>query len=439
MQKAHRLYEIRCPVHGFITITDWEREIINLPAFQRLRRIRQLAWTDQVYPGAMHTRFEHSLGVLHVASRLFDAIATKSRDLLINEHSYKDAGLERDRTLVRLAALLHDVGHAPFSHAAEELFPLEVPAESIGDSGDSTERECRRFRHEDYSAAIIRQSLRDAIEDHPLNQNHGLKADDVANLLEGNVRAGRALLWKEVIAGQLDADRMDYLIRDSLHAGVDYGKFDWRRLVNSVLLVPGGEDRAFRLGVEEGGFHAAEGLVLARYFMFTQVYFHKTRVAYNIHLRQALAELLPGGVFSRPTQDELEDYLKWDDWRVLGMLREGGGGDHGRRLCDRDHYREIYHSPEFPAPEDRTSLDQVRTRLGSLLQAEETSETSAYKLGKSDIPVKGENPSVEIKPLSEYSSVVRALRPLAVSRLYCRKEDVEAARDQLAGLEGSKS
>lgn len=123
----HRLYEIRCPVHGFITITDWEREIINMPAFQRLRRIRQLAWTDQVYPGAMHSRFEHSLGVLHVASRLFDAIATKSKDTLINEHVYTEDGLKRDRTLVRLAALLHDVGHAPFSHAAEDLFPLVDP------------------------------------------------------------------------------------------------------------------------------------------------------------------------------------------------------------------------------------------------------------------------------------------------------------------------
>ena len=100
----HRVYEIRCPLHGFITITDWEREIINTPAFQRLRRIRQLAWTDQVYPGAMHTRFEHSLGVLHVASRLFDAIVERSRELLRSELAYTDEGLKRERTLVRLTA-----------------------------------------------------------------------------------------------------------------------------------------------------------------------------------------------------------------------------------------------------------------------------------------------------------------------------------------------
>ncbi len=432
MADYHRCYEIRCPVHGFISITDWERDIINMPAFQRLRRIRQLAWTDQVYPGAMHTRFEHSLGVLHVASRLFDSIASKSRDLLQTELAYNPTGLERERTLVRLAALLHDVGHPPFSHAAEDLFPPVAPVDDRqARSGNINEGEAPRFKHESYSAAIIRTHLRDVIQNHPLNQNLELTADRVADLLEGNPRAGRAVLWRELIAGQLDADRMDYLIRDSLHAGVDYGKFDWRRLVNSVVLVPGGKDRGLRMGVEEGGFHAAEGLVLARYFMFTQVYFHKTRVAFNIHLKNALSELLPGGVFPRPTGSDLDEYLKWDDWRVLGLLASGEGGDHRRRLCIRDHFREVYHTPESPRPEDIDSLERIRTSLGHLLQAEETSETSTYKVGQPDIPVKSENPQGEIKPLSEHSSVVKGLRSVAVSRLYCRKEDVDEARSRI--------
>src|SRR5438128_5232229 len=100
----HRLYEIRCPVHGFVALNDWEREIINQPAFQRLRRIRQLAWTDQVYPGAMHTRFEHSLGVMHLATRLYDCIVEQSRHLLASYYGYDEAGFRRDRALVRLAA-----------------------------------------------------------------------------------------------------------------------------------------------------------------------------------------------------------------------------------------------------------------------------------------------------------------------------------------------
>ncbi len=422
-------------MHGFITITDWERDIINAPAFQRLRRIRQLAWTDQVYPGAMHTRFEHSLGVLHVASRLFDAIVQRSSGLLHSELTYTEEGLKRERTLVRLAALLHDVGHAPFSHSAEDLFPVVDPEdERRVKAGEIREEEAPRFKHESYSAAIIRTQLRDAIEGHPLNQNFELKADHIANLLEGNSEAGRAVLWREIIAGQLDADRMDYLIRDSIHAGVDYGKFDWRRLVNSVVLVPGGTDRGLRFGIEEGGYHAAEGLVLARYFMFTQVYFHKTRVAYDIHLKNALDELLPGGVFPRPDGSNLQDYLDWDDWRVLGLLGRGDGGDHGRRLSCRDHFREVYHSPESPNPEDVHRLEKVRLALGDLLQAEETSETSTYKVGQPDIPVKSENPGGEIKPLLEHSSVVKGLGPVALSRLYCERKDVEEARERIRRL-----
>jgi uncharacterized protein len=107
---AHRTYEFRCPVYGFITISDWEREIIAQSAFQRLRRIRQLAWTDYVYPGATHTRFEHSLGVMHMATMLYRSIAERSRDILRSELGYNDAGLQRHEVLIRLAALFHDIG-----------------------------------------------------------------------------------------------------------------------------------------------------------------------------------------------------------------------------------------------------------------------------------------------------------------------------------------
>jgi HD superfamily phosphohydrolase len=250
----HRRYEIRCPVHGFVIINDWEREIIAQPAFQRLRRIRQLAWTDHVYPGAMHTRFEHSLGVMHVATRAYEAIAERSKDLLAGEMGYNQAGLERDKMLVRLTALLHDTGHAPFSHAAEELLP-------------NSPHTGKPYAHEDYSAAIIGAELRDAIENHPLNRNYHFRAEDITALLEGRSTAGHTLFWRELITGQMDADRIDYLLRDSLHAGVDYGRFDWRRLLHTTEAIPGDREQGPRLGVSEGGTHAAEALVLARYFM----------------------------------------------------------------------------------------------------------------------------------------------------------------------------
>lgn len=158
-----KTYEIRDPIHGFISLNEWERDIINHPVFQRLRRIRQLAWTDMVYPGAMHTRFEHSLGVMHIASQMFNQIRSRRDDFLTSELKFTEGGLERDATLIRLASLLHDVGHAPFSHAGEELMPINPS------SG-------KPFKHENYSAAAIQYLMADIIENHPLNQNYKIKA-----------------------------------------------------------------------------------------------------------------------------------------------------------------------------------------------------------------------------------------------------------------------
>lgn len=172
-------YEVRCPVHGFIPFSDWEREIINQPAFQRLRRIRQLAWTDYVYPGATHTRFEHSLGVMHVATRLFDAIVRNSFDILEREYKYAspdDAGLRRARTIVRLSALLHDTGHSPFSHAGEHIFPV-----------DPHDIRKKPFKHEAYSAAAIRFALKDVIENHPENE-FKVTAEEIAASWRGLLR-----------------------------------------------------------------------------------------------------------------------------------------------------------------------------------------------------------------------------------------------------------
>ena len=115
-----KIYETRDIIYGFITYDDWEREIINHPVFQRLRRIKQLSLTDMVYPGANHTRFEHSLGVMHLASLFYDNILEKRKQFLENVLYFNDYGLEKDKRIIRLAALLHDIGHSPFSHAGED-------------------------------------------------------------------------------------------------------------------------------------------------------------------------------------------------------------------------------------------------------------------------------------------------------------------------------
>ena len=431
MSDTDRKYEIRCPIYGFIELNEWERDIINHFAFQRLRRIRQLAWTDYVYPGAMHTRFEHSLGVMHMASLLYDGIVERSKDVLKSELGYNEDGFKRYRAFVRIAALLHDVGHAPFSHASEELFPKK-------EDGNP-------FKHEKYSAEIIRQYFSDILDRNP---NYGFNTNDIANSLEGKSEAKNYLFWLGLIDGQFDADRMDYLLRDSLHAGVNYGRFDWRRLVNTVVVVPGVESNSRdadqgrispRIGVSEGGWHAVEGLILARYFMFTQIYFHKTRVIYDHHLCKALSVIIPNRVFPLPTKDGLKEYLAWDDWKVLGCLSEGKGGEHGRRLRERDHYREIVHTPETPTIQDQDILDEWRNTLGSLITYEGQAKKSYYKLkNENDIQIVSETKERKVLPLSKFSSVVASIQPINKVSLYVKKENVDEAEERLKKIGGDQ-
>jgi HD superfamily phosphohydrolase len=369
----------------------------------------------------MHARFEHSLGVMHTASLLYSAIRHASSEVLQNELGYKEEGLNRDLQLVRLAALLHDVGHAPFSHASESLFPEQEKG--------------KRYKHENYSAAIVRTELRSAIEDHPLNvTNYGFTAEDIAALLEGSTSAKQRLFWRDLIDGQMDADRMDYLLRDSFHAGVQYGKYDFNRVVNTVCAIPGTRGRSPRLGVSQGGWHAAEGLVLARYFMFTQVYFHKTRVAYDVHLKGALEELLPNHQFPSPDGEHLKEFLAWDDWKVLGLLANGQGGEHGSRLACRDHYRLAYDSPEISSEGDLCLVEAIKGELGDLVVAEEESSKSWYKTGKPDIPVVSNVDPGTVLPLSKYSHVVLNMKPTNQILLYVRPEQAEKANEIVRGV-----
>jgi len=371
----------------------------------------------------MHSRFEHSLGVMHTATLLYDAIRQSSQEVLRNDLGYIDAGLNRDRQLVRLAALLHDVGHAPFSHASEDLLPEQ-------------ENSGKKYVHEDYSAAIVRTEFRSVIEDHPLNTaNYDFKADDVAALLGRGTASAKRLFWRDLIDGQMDADRMDYLLRDSHHAGVQYGRFDLNRLVNTVCATAGIRGRAPRLGISEGGLHAAEGLVLARYFMFTQVYFHKTRVAYDVHLRRALKELLPGGKFPRPVGAELKDFLTWDDWKVLGLLADGHGGEHGERLSNRNHYRLAYPSPEISSDADLAMLERMKEELGELVVAEEEAGKSWYKTGWPDIQVVSSVDPTIVHPLSRYSNVVRNMKSNNQVLLYVKPESAEKANEIVRKVE----
>jgi len=438
-----KVYETRDIIYGFITYDDWEREIINHPVFQRLRRIKQLSLTDMIYPGANHTRFEHSLGVMHLSTLFYDSIIKKREQFLKEVLNFDDAGFKRDKKIIRLAALLHDIGHSPFSHAGEELMPYVPQGNSKYKEGAD-----KRFSHEDYSIAIIKTFFKDIIENHKGNDNYGIRVEDVTALLgDETVKPKRSHVWKNIISSQLDADRADYLLRDSLHLGISYGIYDKERLVNTMSIATDPETYGTNLAVEEGGWHVAESLVIARYQMFAQVYFHKTRRAFDYHIEKALKEILSkhgekSGFFPLPDSEEnLKKYIDYDDWKMYGLIKEGLGGEHGKIILERSHDKCVYQTSEVP---DETELDRFED-LHNTFQNEisfvDSSEKSWYKTGKEDIFIlcDSNKKNEKLEPLSKKSSIVRNLQPIKQKRLYVKNESRLTVKEKIRKyLEGKK-
>lgn len=423
------LWEIRDPIYGFIEINEWERDIINHPAFQRLRRIRQLALTDMVYPGAMHTRFEHSLGVMYVATKIFDNIVNECKNILKVDYGYNEDGLNKMRTIIRLAALLHDVGHAPFSHASESIMPHK-DQEKI-------------YKHEDYSGAIIKTIFKDVIENNKLNNNYNIKAEEVAAFVEKDYKIlKKSFFWTDIISGQVDADRIDYLLRDSYHAGVQYGVFDLKRLLKTIVMIH--TDEGFILGFNEGGLHVAESLIFARYYMFTQVYFHHTRRAYDHHIANAEKEILlklkyKDGKMKPPDNEEnINDYLDWDDWKVGYLIKKNRDLNDCNIILDRKHDRCVYHTNEVPNICDLEKFNNAYEKLSNEINQSfvDEAEKSFYNIGNEDIKILKENESgkVEILPLSQLSNAIKNIQAIKQKRIYVpfneQKKAIEILRKE---------
>ena len=420
-------YEIRDPVYGFVTFNEWEKEIINHPVFQRLRRIKQLALTDMVYPGATHTRFEHSLGVMHLATKMYDAIIRddSNKQLLAEKLNYQESGLKRDRQLVRLAALLHDVGHAPFSHASEAIISKN-PVTG------------KPYKHEDYTSVLIKNPLRTVIEDHGINKtNFSITADDIAALIEGNPEIlGERVFWRLIISSQLDADRGDYLLRDSLHCGVKYGIYDLDRLLVTMALGIDPETEDVILGVTEGGWHVAESLVIARYQMFSQIYFHKTRRAYDYMLQEAIKN----AVETLPAPDEIQKYLELDDYEVWHQLKNKENDFWYGSIVSRNHIRKVFSIEEVSTSQDVAVSDKIKTEFDEkdIWYWEDVAKKEWYKMnsdgaGKEEIMIIGNSNGVT--PLRKYSKIVKNIGESRRYRLYVKPNDRDDAETIIKEVE----
>lgn len=286
--------KIRDPIHGFISLTGKETDIVDTAVFQRLRRQRQLAQAHLVYPGALHTRFEHSLGVCQVAGLISDALELDSDD----------------RTLVRLAALLHDLGHGPFSHVSEEALQLYADQAKIEAAGGNTDK-----IHEVITARLI---CAHGDLDKILSTN---EREQIAKLLSSGY--GDAIL-RSIVSGPLDADKQDYLLRDSHYCGVKYGIFDLHQL-HQVLDVFDDAADGRRLVISPDGVHALEQFVLAKYYMTTQVYRHRVRlITDQMFLRGISLGVECDGIESLRqlysfdgSQEFIDRYTSWGDDALL--------------------------------------------------------------------------------------------------------------------------
>lgn len=332
MALVKNIHEIRDPIHIFIHLDSDERKVLDSRPFQRLRYIHQLGLSYLVYPSATHKRFEHSLGVMELATRVFDIITHKDA---INDEIRKllpeisnDDKLIYWRRVLRMAALCHDLGHIPFSHSAEKKLLPE---------GWSHERLTREI--------ILSGEMQNIWKDMKIFP------EDIVKVAIGPEKAYDLIFtdWEtilaEIIVGDsFGVDRMDYLLRDSYHAGVAYGKFDHYRLIDTLrlLVLPGLSEPA--LGVEEGGIQSAEALLLARYFIYSQVYLHPIRRIYDIHLMDFLEKWLSDHEFPI----SVEEHLKITDNNVIVALLEAAfdktknGHDPARRIICREHFKPLY-------------------------------------------------------------------------------------------------
>lgn len=348
---------IRDSVYGDIRLNEIEVEVMDNPQFQRLRRIKQLGLISLIYPGANHTRFEHSIGTMHIASKLADKLDLN----------------QEDKELVRISALLHDIGHGPFSHVSEGVLS---------------------FPHEELTKYVIKNTaIRDIVE-------KKFNINKIIEIINGEGKFG------PIVSGELDADRMDYLLRDSHYTGVAYGIIDYERIISNINLNK-------HLSLDIKGVQAAEGALVSRYFMYPSVYQHHTTRIVNSMFRRGLKKLIDSGVINE------NDMYKYDDADIIGIFRnsEGYPKEIMERLDNRNIFKRVktIRLDNFKTPEKLYKIENKELR-----KAEEEiamdydidkdyvilniAEYPRFDEMKTEVSVDG-----KLYPLTEISNIIAAL------------------------------
>jgi len=367
--------EIRDPIHGYVKLDDLAEELVSTPQMQRLRWIKQLGLANLVYPGASHTRFEHSLGVYHLAGIV-------ARHLGLNEE---------DRLRVCAAGLMHDIGHGPLSHATESVLSS-----------------CLRREHENIADILRRDEPRAVLS------RYGIQPHEIQSLVKGEGKLG------QIVSGEIDVDRMDYLIRDAHYTGVAYGVIDHLRLIEKMRIHQG------ELVMESGGIQAAASLLVSRLLMHPTVYFH--------HVCRISECMIGSGI--RHMIDDGFDPVKikgMDDSQLFSAMDVHGG--YTREIVDRIKTRRLFKRAVYVGEESIGPECAASERMIAREIAEEAGVDPGYVL--TDCPplpdvAEGDFPMLidgVIRPLRKVSPLVtsleRAHRATWRFGVYSRAEDRE--------------
>jgi uncharacterized protein len=300
---------IRDPLWNNVRVDGLAMELIDTPAFQRLRYVRQLGWVYLVYPGATHTRFEHALGAYHLARR---ALA------LLQERGEAAEPSAEECRLVRVAALLHDIGHYPYSHALEEIGALH---------------------HEE----VARPLITDGEVADVLSRELGRDAPDrVMGLIRGNSDSP----LQGLISGSFDLDKLDYLRRDAFMCGVSYGEIDVDRLLQSLLLLQDPAGRRATVGLSEKGLSALESLLFAKYQMYRNVYWHHAVRGATAMYKRLVADAINAGSL------DARELAGFTDEGLLHRVAEQRPSPLLRALRERRLYKRAFECPAADLPPD---------------------------------------------------------------------------------------
>ena len=409
--------EITDPIHRYIRFSEAEREIVDTVIFQRLRGIRQLAGAHLVYPSAQHSRFEHSIGTMHIAGYAGETLFSKGY-----------FGDEDKVQQLRLAALLHDIGHGPFSHLFEEVL-----------------MEKQNMNHEDMGRQIISQS-----EISDILGKHGYNSSDICELSFGQ---SNIQFFNEIISGALSADMMDYLPRDGLFTGVEYGKIDYHRLISSFEVTTDGH-----LAINKSALYSLESMLISRYEMYKAVYFHKTVRSAEVML---LRSIMLADEQLNLTDKTLNKYLSLTDEITLERIRLLGNDNKSAVRLAQDYksrkllkcvYEKFLHSHDnLNRKLHAKALFELESRISEIAQLKKENTVFVDASSASSIPrtpTKEEISSILLiekeheyeTPVSEIPLIASIAGTLDMLRVYTTAENrdtVEECTNKVLGSEES--